>query len=258
VALLTNRLNAQSYTSSAFAGGAEAWDIKRLRLLRNMYASQAGVDDRSGIPNGYNTGLMLLPLKAGGMSSFNPSILNLVNLDADAKMGKALEGSATLTITNIDAQADQIIPLIASDTLAAASSNAAMSAGVQAVASSTMSISDDAGLGGIIPTVAAASCSISPDVDMTAKAFIEATAGGPTPLSPGGLSQTLLDESDIETGYSMREALRLILASTAGKLSGAGTATITIRSVTDGTNRIVATVDSNGNRTDVTYNVGDE
>ena len=40
--------------------------------------------------------------------------------------------------------------------------------------------------------------------------------------------------------------------------TGGGTATVTIRSVTDGTNRIVASVDVNGNRTATTYDVADE
>ena len=82
--------------------------------------------------------------------------------------------------------------------------------------------------------------------------------GGAPELSPQGLSEELLDNQDIETGYSMRETLRLVLAACAGKVSGGGTATVTIRSVTDGTNRIVASVDVNGNRTATTYDVADE
>jgi hypothetical protein len=193
MALRTNRLNAQSYAAGIFAGSAEAWAVKRTHLLKNTYAGQGGIDNLSGIPNGYNTGAMLLPLKAGGMSSFNPAILNLVSSDADAKMGKALEGSAVLAITNTNAQADQIIPMIASDILAITLYNAEMSAGVQAVASSTMLISVDASLGGIIPTEASSACLITPDVDMTANAFMEAAAGGPTELSPQGLANAVWD-----------------------------------------------------------------
>lgn len=53
-------------------------------------------------------------------------------------------------------------------------------------------------------------------------------------------------------GYSFEEAARILLAALAGKLSGAATTTVTIRDANDTTNRIVATVDSDGNRSAVT------
>ncbi len=63
------------------------------------------------------------------------------------------------------------------------------------------------------------------------------------------IADALLDRADaVETGYTPRKALRLILAALAGKLSGAATATITIRNVTDTKDRITATVDASGNR----------
>ena len=55
----------------------------------------------------------------------------------------------------------------------------------------------------------------------------------------------------------MRESLRLILSALVGKLSGAPGTTITIRDINDQIDRIVATVDSNGNRTAVTKDVSD-
>lgn len=66
------------------------------------------------------------------------------------------------------------------------------------------------------------------------------------------VSTELLDSSDVETGVTFREALRIVLAALAGGISGAGTNTITIRDVNDTKDRIVATVDENGNRTSVT------
>jgi len=55
-----------------------------------------------------------------------------------------------------------------------------------------------------------------------------------------------------ETGITNREALRVVLSALAGKLSGAPAGPIVIRNTTDSKNRIVATVDANGNRTGVT------
>ena len=75
-------------------------------------------------------------------------------------------------------------------------------------------------------------------------------------LEAAGFSGYLLDQEDIETGLTLRQALRLVTAATAGKISGGGTATVTIRNaVADGADRIVAEVDSAGNRTAITYSL---
>lgn len=66
-----------------------------------------------------------------------------------------------------------------------------------------------------------------------------------------------LDRADaIEVGLTPRQAQRLFGAALAGKLSGAATVTVTIRNaVADSKNRIVATVDADGNRSAITYDV---
>jgi len=190
MALRPNRVNTFSYQSCVFAGDNKV-AFQRLDLLRNMYAGNGAIDDKSGMPNGYNTGGIVLPLKAGGMASFNPAILNLVKSSADAKMGRALVASSTMAITNTNAQADQIVPMSADAVLAISNSDANMSAGVDAVADSTMTMTPDASLGGIIPATATSACVLTPDVDMTAKAFMVAEAGGPTELSPEGLAASV-------------------------------------------------------------------
>ncbi|MCK1670302.1 hypothetical protein [Bradyrhizobium sp. 150] len=70
-------------------------------------------------------------------------------------------------------------------------------------------------------------------------------------------ADALLDRADaVEVGLSPRQAMRLAAAADAGKLSGAATTTNTIRNaVADSKNRIVATVDSDGNRTAITYDL---
>lgn len=63
----------------------------------------------------------------------------------------------------------------------------------------------------------------------------------------------VLDLADaVETGISQRAALRIILSAQAGKISGAGTGTETFRNTADTKDRIVSTVDVDGNRTAVT------
>lgn len=62
----------------------------------------------------------------------------------------------------------------------------------------------------------------------------------------------ILDEAIGDGTTTFREALRILVAVAAGKLSGAGTTSITIRNLADSTNRVVATVDSDGNRSALT------
>jgi hypothetical protein len=57
--------------------------------------------------------------------------------------------------------------------------------------------------------------------------------------------------------YDLEEMLRLIVSAVAGQSSGGGTTTAYFRDLADGKNRITATIDSNGNRTGVTYDVTD-
>lgn len=69
-------------------------------------------------------------------------------------------------------------------------------------------------------------------------------------------ADALLVRTDgVETGFTPQDALRLMLSSVAAKLSGAATTTVSIRDVNDTKDRIVATVDANGNRTATTYDV---
>lgn len=65
----------------------------------------------------------------------------------------------------------------------------------------------------------------------------------------------LLDAANgVETSFTLRQAMRLMLAALAGKLSISGN-TVTIRDVNDTVNRIVATTDADGQRTAVTKDV---
>lgn len=74
-------------------------------------------------------------------------------------------------------------------------------------------------------------------------------------LSGGGIDAILDQASGIEANVTPRQGLRLMLAALAGKLSGAATTSVTIRDTNDTKNRISATVDANGNRTALTYDL---
>jgi hypothetical protein len=83
-----------------------------------------------------------------------------------------------------------------------------------------------------------------------------------TVMMAGGAAQdaiasAVLDLADaVEAGLTMRQALRLAASALAGKISGASGSTVTIRNaVADSKDRIVATVDADGNRSAITYDV---
>ena len=65
------------------------------------------------------------------------------------------------------------------------------------------------------------------------------------------ITDGMLAAGDID-GFTLEETLKLQLAALAGKASGLATTTATYRSADDTANRIVATVDANGNRSAVT------
>lgn len=67
------------------------------------------------------------------------------------------------------------------------------------------------------------------------------------------IAAALLDLADgVETSYTVRQTLRLMAAALLGKVSGADANAPLFRDVNDTTDRITATTDANGNRTDVT------
>ena len=66
-------------------------------------------------------------------------------------------------------------------------------------------------------------------------------------------ADALLDRANgVETGWTIRQILRVLSAVLGGKMSGGGTSTVVFRNVTDAKDRVTATVDSNGNRTALT------
>lgn len=72
----------------------------------------------------------------------------------------------------------------------------------------------------------------------------------------GNMLSNLLDNSNVETGLTVRQALRVIAAALAGKVSGASGTTVTFRNAAaDSKDRIVATVDTDGNRSAVTLDL---
>ena len=115
----------------------------------------------------------------------------------------------------------------------------------------------DASVGAMAAGVITAAAHAAGAIDAAA---IAADAIGASELATDAaneIADALLDRANaIETGLTLRQALRLIAAADAAKLSGAATATVVIRNaVADSKDRITATVDADGNRSAITYDL---
>lgn len=89
---------------------------------------------------------------------------------------------------------------------------------------------------------------------------ITVNVAGTGPLTSQEHSQlmaipTLPWQTLIEGAYTAEQVLKLMAAALAGKVSGAEANTVRFRDLADTTDRITATVDVDGNRTDITYGV---
>lgn len=77
-------------------------------------------------------------------------------------------------------------------------------------------------------------------------------AVGDVPTANANADALLDRAAGVETSWTLRQAMRILLAASAGKVSGAGGTTVAIRDMADSKDRISATVDASGNRSAVT------
>lgn len=248
----------------------------RLGARRNMVA---GLDDnKASIPNGHLAGsAWFLPQKPGGMSSVNEAVIRF------AEAGNAAQGynrtAAAVVTFAANGNGAAVAAAIGSTTFTFAGLGSAVaplnSSGSAAIvfasAANTGGVADITGIDNVSFSAAAATGALGwmtavPIVqEVTAESIAEAvwSALSVSNNAAGSMGEKLNDAGSasnpwteaIEGSVTAAELLRLISAALAGKISGAGTATVTIRDVNDTEDRIVATVDTNGNRTAVITSV---
>lgn len=85
--------------------------------------------------------------------------------------------------------------------------------------------------------------------DASNRAHLIGLYAGIALVAPGILNEI------IEGSITLRQALRIILSASAGKISGAGSTNVKFRDTTDAVDRIDETTDSDGNRLSVTLNL---
>jgi hypothetical protein len=241
----------------------------------NVYTSDAW-SDKSGIPDGVRAPYAwLLPLKAGGLAS-RYIIRGTGTLAAAGTLGKPalanLSGSGTLSATGskiVSALAD----LTGSGSISAANLLAILQAAADLTGSGDLA-ADVTALGwmlgdldgtGTLEAVPYATGELGADIvpytELSPAALADAvwSAVAADNNDTGSMGEKVNDAGSasnpwtevIEGTYTAAELLRIMAAALAGELSGAGTTTITIKGVDDTTDRIVATVTSEGERTAV-------
>ena len=214
-------------------------------------------DPKTSTPDGARHPVAWVPAqKAGGMASRNV-ILGDAAVTANGAMGvnaeSALDGIGQ--ITNAPLQ------LVVSAVAALAGSGSIDTAGLAGKLEAVAALAGSGDLTAAIGALAGIFADLDGDGALTATiralGYMEAEVTPFTELSPQSLAAAVW-ANIIESGLTAEEAMRLIAAATAGKVSGGGTATNTIRNaVADSKDRIVATVDVDGNRTAITYDLSD-
>lgn len=210
----------------------------------------------AALPQGYYPpGAWGLPTKAGGLSVHN-LMTGAGTLAGNAAGGKnasaTLDGTGTLSGTG---------QLVVSGS-AALEGTGTLTGNVVAALAASAALSGTGDLVGTSTAVGYMTATLSGAATLTltsyAVGYMSASIEPPTQLEAAEFSTYVLDQEDVETGLTVRNALRLMAAAMAGEISGAGSTTITIRNaVADDKDRIVATVTSEGNRTALTYDLSD-
>jgi len=248
-------------TSTAHASGVGSAQVNtranwgKTGARRNFAITEYSTDayELASMPGGYGARGWLMPITAGGISAhstanglaaFSGSIAEGRNLAATFAGVAAFTGTGQLVVSGSGSFAgvavfdgNIIAALAASGTFAGVADFAGT---VLAKGNIAASFTGVASFEAIRYATGSMSGSFAPPVTLEAQGF----------------SAYLLDTEIVETGLTLRQALRLVTAATAGKISGGGTATITIRNaVADGVDRIVASVTSDGDRTAITYDL---
>lgn len=204
-------------------------------------------------PDGYGATGWALPTRAGAIAARNRSV-GVAAFTGAMASGRALTG-AFVGVASFSGTG----ALVVSGT-GAFSGVAAFSGNIAAALAASGSFAATSSFSGAVVAQGFVSGAFAGSANFLATRYATGSLSGSfapaVTLEAAGFSSYLLDEEDIETGLTLRQALRLIAAATAGKVDGGGTTTITFsNAIADDVDRIVATVDSNGNRTAITYDL---
>jgi hypothetical protein len=223
--------------------------------LRNSNDGEGITDGTAGIPYGARGPVAwLLPQKPGALASRNEMIGTAAFSGAGA-MG--VNGDVTITASASLAATGALVVSGLCEIAASASLSANVVAALAAAADLSAAGTLSAALDAVGYAVTSITASGALEITSYATGKMECTIAPAVVLDAQAFSAELL-ATEIEPGLTLDGALKLITAAVAGKVSGGGTGTITIRNaVADTKDRIVATVETDGDRTAITYDLTD-
>ena len=242
---------------------------------RNLTAGEGIADDKAGIPQGALAPVAwVMPQKAGGLSSHNlargsgtatlsmASGWNLEGLSeglSEALATLQLVVSMQGTAAGVATVTGNILAALGMSGTAAgvATNNATVNAlawGVGTAAGTSTATLTSYATGKLTGTTEESGLTvagITNSVWNAAAASYNTSGTMGEKLNGAGSAGNPWTEV-IESGLTAAEVMRILAAAMAGKVSGAGTGTETFKGLDGTTDRIVSTVDTNGNRTAVT------
>lgn len=226
---------------------------ERSNFFRPGNYRSAAYEALSAVPYGYVFGAWHLPKTGGAVSSTN-NAESTSTATGSLAGGKAVAGTAASTSTA--SGTGQLISS-ASGTAASTSTATITIYATKALAgtadsTSTASLTKNA----IAWTAGTAASTSTAALVRYAIGNIAGESTTATPLSPQGLASAVAAIEVEGTDLSLVQALRAIAAAAVAKVSGAATTTIVYRNaVVDSKDRITATVDADGNRSAITYDL---
>lgn len=248
----------------------------------NQSVGQGISSKTAGIPYGHlGPSSWVLPYQPGAMSSFTQCVVTVTPGTLNLAAGINLSGSTDVTVT-VDPAAGQLIVSAVGSTSITFDLSAQLAGALSAVGSTAITVTvNNATLGAIVDAIGATLIQITTSATPRATGNMVGNITPFTELSPqnlaaavwsslasvyndpGTMGEKLNDAGSaanpwtevIDGVYTASDLLKLISASVAGELAGSPGGPILIKSVNGSTVRITATVDANGNRTGVTYDV---
>ncbi len=249
MALLNNYSNLNRSPNRHLSGNRGFCGEVRNKLSGFLRIRDQSLSRQFGLPTGYSD--YSLPTKKGGLASCgrgNGTSSHIISALQVKTASGSLVGDGLVSGAGLSQLIQMAAALSANGLITSADLKAILS--LSAGLAGTVSIS--AIISALIPLAAALSANGQIVANLKGTGTMSSDISPFTVLSPEGLAAALLNNNDIETGYSLKETLRIIVSTLAGKVSGAGGATITFRDINDTVDRIVASVDASGNRTSLT------
>lgn len=212
--------------------------------LRNIFAGDAGISPKNGIPSGHlPPSSWVMPQVGGGMSAFTGTYITVDTPSAVLAGGVNISGTTNIIISAPPTLLNLIAGLFGTTTITFSSPPATL--GGTSYLSGTAAITFSAPpavLGGIANITAASYVVFSSSATIRAVGFMSAPAPDASP-TPANVADAVWSNI-VASGHSASEIMELLAAVAAGKTNisnlGGGASIVTFRNVADNRDAVVA------------------